>query len=366
VKVVALFNTVDAGNIGLENFALQESGLRRTIVVTKQSREDALMQIDKAYPDCKVQIVSSREASKSSLFGGVLNFMRIERPMVMHAHHAQAALLGALLRCIPRTRLLTTAHNNFDRYKIRHKISFGFAFLFADRIVCNSEGTKASLPWFVRRKKSSVIHNGVDFRKLDIASSSIEKTQTETVIVGTVCRMVPQKDLPTLLRGFAKAYAQSEVPLKLRLVGDGPERRNIDRLICELDIEDAVELTGALPRHKVYETLVDIDIFVVSSRWEGFCNAMVEAGASAKAILATDIDPLPEVIGRENAVFFNAGDSEALGKQLLGLSVDSRHRGKLGQKARDFVRNRYSLELSAERYRKVYEGLAEDLQGERG
>ncbi|KAF0279149.1 hypothetical protein BA897_00020 [Spiribacter roseus] len=175
--------------------------------------------------------------------------------------------------------------------------------------------------------------------------------------------MVPQKDLPTLLRGFAKAYAKSEVPLTLRLVGDGPERCNIDRLIRELDIEDAVELTGALSRYKVYETLVDMDIFVVSSRWEGFCNAMVEAGAAAKAILATDIDPLPEVIGRENAVFFNAGDSEALGKQLLGLSVDSKRREKLGQKARDFVRHRYSLELSAERYRKVYEGLAEELQG---
>ena len=359
MHVIALFNTVDTGNIGLENFMRQEYCRRRTIVVVKQTREDALMQMHQDYPHCKVQIVSGLDTKRRGAFSGLQTLIRLGRPMVMHAHHAQAALLGALMRCIPKTRLVTTAHNNFNRYKIRHKISFGIAFLFSDRIVCNSEGTKASLPWFVRREKSSVIYNGVDFRKLDIASTSIEKTQTNTIVVGTVCRMVPQKDLPTLLRGFAKANARAEVPLTLRLVGDGPERHNIDRLIRELDVENAVELTGALPRHEVYETLVDMDIFVVSSRWEGFCNAMVEAAATGKAIIASDIDPLPEVMGHNNALFFDVGDTDTLCALILELVHDQQQRESLAARGREFVRERYSLDVSALKYKTVYEELAE-------
>jgi glycosyltransferase involved in cell wall biosynthesis len=277
----------------------------------------------------------------------------------MHAHHAQAALLAALLRCFPKTRLVTTAHNDFRRYKFRHKISFGFSFLFSDRIVCNSEGTKASLPWFVKQERVLVIYNGVDFRKLDKVDSSTQKTKGNAVTVGTVCRMVPQKDIPTLLRGFAQAYTQSETPLTLRLVGDGSQRRVVDRLICELDIKDAVELTGALPRDEAYKNLVHMDIFVVSSRWEGFCNAMVEAAAVGKAIIASDIDPLPEVINRDNALFFEVGDSNALCAQILTLCNNKGERLRMAQCGRDYVRERYSLEVSAREYKEVYQELAE-------
>lgn len=354
---ISFFNTVSVGNIGLENFMKQDSSVESVIVVLKQNRTDAQAVLDEMYPQSRAVIVSFRDG----WFYAFRCLLQL-RPFVAHAHHAQAALVTAVLRLLGQIRFVTTAHSNFRHYRVKHKLAFLSAFIMSDRVVCNSEGTRASLPRLISRGKMPVIYNGVDFSKLDgVLGTNQAKHHVDGLLIGTVCRMVPAKDLPTLVRGFAKVVSRSKESVRLRLVGDGPERARVQGLIEELNISEHVELTGAVSRLDVYKNLANMDIFVVSSKWEGFCNAMVEAAAAGKPIIASNIDPLPEVIGKTNAEFFPVGDSEALSNALLDLVDDELKRKQLAASACDFVRSRYSLVASAGRYARIYETLAGEL-----
>lgn len=358
MRVLAIFNTVGPDNIGLENFVAQEGTVDARILVVGQESDAARTFLATNYPGHEGRVESIREWAGGWWTAG-LRAMRDLDADIVHVHHTAGAVVAASARMVRRFRLVATAHNDFSKYRWYQKLGFLFAFLLSDRVVCNSEGTRRSLPRLIRRGKVSVIHNGVDFGRLDrILGEKVHSASSATMVVGTVCRMVPQKDLHTLVRGFAKARQRVGEGLVLRLVGDGPDRDGLAALVCELGLEEVVEFTGALSRDEAYRELSGMDLFVVSSRWEGFCNAMVEAAAAGKPVIATDISPLPEVIGWNNAEFFPVGDSGALADRIEELAKSPERRTEVAARGRDFVRGRYSLEASADRYWRLYAEIA--------
>ena len=79
-------------------------------------------------------------------------------------------------------------------------------------------------------------------------------------------------------------------------------------------------MLGSLNRNDVYKMLHEIDIFVVSSKFEGFCNAMVEAMMAGCMIVSTNIQPLPEVLGgKNNGILYKVGDYKTLANKLETL-----------------------------------------------
>jgi glycosyltransferase involved in cell wall biosynthesis len=222
----------------------------------------------------------------------------------------------------------------------------------SNAVVCNSLNTLKSLPRFVHKKKLFLIYNGVDFNKTH--RSNVPKDSNQFV-VGTACRFVEQKDLETLLRGFHKFISKNEESdAILLLIGDGPKMPNLVDLSVRLKIQEKIIFKGEMSRSEVYKELQQLDVFVVSSIYEGFCNAMVEAAGTGLAIVATDIEPLPEVIGRENACFFRVGDSQALANIIDELQENPHHRAELGRLAEKYVISRYSLEKSSQKYFELY------------
>lgn len=361
MHVIAFFNTIGGSNIGLENFVRQGDDVRKTVVVFRQSLRGAESEIARNYPNARLKVIALRSANFIQAFYSLACMVR-RTPCVLHAHHASAAVVAVLLKYICRSRLVITVHALFDSYKFRHKVAFGLACIASDLVVCNSEATRTSLPKFINENKQVVIYNGVDFNMLDFAMKRWgQSIGDDSVVVGTVCRMVYQKDLPTLIRAFAKAQRSTQKKLLLRIIGDGEEREKIESSVKAYGLGAYVEFTGMVSRDDVYLKLGEIDIFVVSSRWEGFCNAMVEAAAAGKPVIATRIDSLSEVIGTANARFFSAGDADQLCDELLALIADPGLREALGKKSQAFVRGRYSLDASAACYGSYYRNLNAEL-----
>jgi len=360
LRVVCLVNSVNASNIPLENFvAVNSQDIEKHLVVFRQSKKEAEAFMNTAYPNVNLQVHSCAGAAPYKR-GSILLLKRLLQglqPDVVHAHHTGVALAAAMLRPYLRFQLLITAHHTFTDFGYRQKVGWSLAFVMADRIVCNSGNTLKSLPFFIKPLKTKIIYNGVNFQELDQTYPSQGETR-HGLRIGTVCRMVPQKDLTTLIRAFADIAATPNLEdVELRLVGDGPEKVCLESMVSQLGLDRRVQFTGALSRKDAYQELVDLDIFVVSSRWEGFCNAMVEGAATGKAVVATNIDPLPEVIGSENALFFNVGDDKGLARQLKRLCENRELREALGHKVQGFVRSRYPLEQSAQAYENVYRTL---------
>lgn len=123
-------------------------------------------------------------------------------------------------------------------------------------------------------------------------------------------RLRPQKDYPTLFRAFAKL--RSKRPVRLLVLGDGPERENLEALIENLGIGADVQLLGA--KSNPYAYMARASGFVLSSRWEGLPTVLVEALRCGVPVIATDCPSGPREIladGRFGALV-SVGDVEAL------------------------------------------------------
>lgn len=359
IRVICLVNSVGAGNIPLENFiAVDSKNIDKHLVVFYQSKKEVEAFIDNVYPKANFHVHSCSGKGWAGYAFNLWRILRIVQPDVVHAHHTGAAVTAAFLCSFLDFKFLVTAHNPFSAYSYKQKAGYGLSYLMSDQIICNSRNTLDSLPFFFKNKAKLVIYNGINFQEIDRAHTSKPNVQ-QWLQIGTICRMVPQKDLGTLIKAFASiASTPGFEDVKLRLVGNGPKLDHLKAMINKFGLMNRVRFTGALSRRDAYQELVGMDIFVVSSRWEGFCNAMVEAAAAGKAVVASNIQPLPEVIGLENAIFFEVGDDNALAEALKMLCENRKLRETLGNNAQAYVRTRYPIEKSAQEYLRVYETLA--------
>lgn len=360
-KILSVFNRVDSGTIPLENFSkIDYTRFDKYIVVLHQSQAEADVFISDVYPESHISTFSAfshRVSSESWLL--LASVISQVKPDIIHSHHTLASLQTSLLSVFFDFHFLITVHNNYSHYSLIQRLCYGLSYLAADKLICNSENTLRNLPFFVSERKKSIIYNGVDFSEVDAALEKVKKIDAGKVTIGTICRMVSFKDIKTLIKGFDYLVnALYESNANLVLVGDGPERHSLESLVNKLNLDSLVSFTGFLPRKEAYQELSNMDIFVVSSLWEGFCNAMVEAASAGKAIIATDIEPLPEVIGRNNALFFPVRDYRKLAYLLRDLLQNPFKQELLGDKAKSFVRSRYSIETSSQSYELIYKRLA--------
>ncbi|WP_018175318.1 glycosyltransferase [Thioalkalivibrio sp. ALJ9] len=128
-------------------------------------------------------------------------------------------------------------------------------------------------------------------------------------------RLRPQKDFATLIRAFARLRAKSA--MRLIILGEGGDRRKLERLAHELGVEQDVDLAGF--RENPLPFMYRADVFVLSSRFEGAPNVLVEAMALGTPVVATDCPSGPRTLledGRHGPLV-PVGDDAALAHGIL-------------------------------------------------
>jgi glycosyltransferase involved in cell wall biosynthesis len=168
------------------------------------------------------------------------------------------------------------------------------------------------------------------------------------VILG-VGRLVEQKDFPTLVRAFARLRARRSA--RLLILGEGPERAALERLVAELGVAADVRLRGRVPGAPAF--MARAAVFVLSSAWEGFGRVLVEALAMGCPVVSTDCPSGPREI-LENGLYgplVPVGDDAALAAAIESVLERPPERAALRKRAEDF-----SLERGVERYLAVLLG----------
>lgn len=212
--------------------------------------------------------------------------------------------------------------------------------------------------------KLHVINYGVDVGGMDrVAADDISKlraelgAQPDEVLVGSVGRLVEQKDYPTQLRALALAALRSTVKLRMIVAGAGPLAGELRVLAAKLGISDRISWLGE--RRDVWTVLRALDAFVIASKFEPFGVAVLEAMAARLPIVATEVNELPEILdGGRAGMLVPKERPEDLAQALLAVSSDPDLRSRLGTRARTLADERYNLSAVVTQYQGMYDSVS--------
>jgi glycosyltransferase involved in cell wall biosynthesis len=261
-----------------------------------------------------------------------------KNPSPVHAHLPKSELLAAVV--IAKRYFVFSRHNAEPFWPSGPRIISNLL----SKFVCEraSQGiaiSNAVKSYLVKRGEIpnsytiNVVYYG--FQK-DISTNSaglglitnIMTGQSSNYKIGTIGRLVPQKDYPTLLSAFSNVL-KSMPNTYLYVVGEGHLQKNLIDLSKSLGINDKVHWLGKTEYIK--EFLSKIDLFILPSQYEGFGLVLLEAMIAKKPIIAANNSAIPEVLGKTYEGLFSTGDISALAQQIKAAISDNSFSERLVQ-----------------------------------
>jgi glycosyltransferase involved in cell wall biosynthesis len=183
----------------------------------------------------------------------------------------------------------------------------------------------------------SVVYYGInhqDFQLHDFDRAKWRQQELncepEDFVFGTISRLVPQKDLQTLINAFSKI--SKEVRCKLVIVGDGVQRNELEKLVKFFNLEGKVHFLGK--RRDIPELLHGIDAFALSSKYEGLGLVLLEALASEVPIIAARNSAIKEIVNDDVALMFETSSViqlETAMKELIKNPAETKQRVSRGK-----------------------------------
>lgn len=288
-----------------------------------------------------------------SPFGYYLNVISLRRllnkirPDVLNAHYASG--YGTLARLSEFSPYVLSVWGSdvydFPFKSPLHKRIIRKNILAADRLCSTSrvmaEQVRSLCPEI---SKIEITPFGVD---TGVFKPSLQKHESGTITIGTVKTLAPIYGIDTLLRAFAyaKEHMQqsfSSITLRLLIVGDGPQEKELKHLAETLGISDNCIWTGSIPHHDVPGHLNRLDIYVALSKSESFGVAILEASACGLPVIVSDAGGLPEVVVEGETGFVVRRDApEEAGEAILRLMKNRELRESMSKKGVEHVRAFY-------------------------
>lgn len=230
-----------------------------------------------------------------------------------------------------------------------------------DRYVCVSHAVAefTSRMSAIDRDRLVVIPNGIDVESLrgvvpaDLAELGVAPDRRVVTFAG---RLEPQKGLSWLL-DTAVGWLPDLTDCDLLLVGQGRQRAALEKQAIRLGIADRVRFAGW--RSNVVEILAASDLVVLTSRWEGMPNVVLQAMALGLPVLATDVEGARELLGpvaEDQIVAY--GDTETFVNKLVALMNDRPAAEQFGRLNRQRAASDYSLDKMLRGYETLWESLA--------
>jgi glycosyltransferase involved in cell wall biosynthesis len=228
------------------------------------------------------------------------------------------------------------------------------------RFTAEAAGPIAQLGYRGLRRRMRTISYGIDlapYRAVQAPEIAALRAQLgagpDTVLVGSVGRLVEQKDYPTQLRAFAQA-AHAEPRLRMVLAGDGPLRGSIEAHAAELGITDRIVLLGHWTR--VPALLRALDVFVLASKFEPYGVALLEAKCAGSAIVATAVNEIPKILtDGVTGLVVPAEAPEPMAKAFLRMAQDRELRRSLAERAFAEAEHKHSIQAVAGAYQALYD-----------
>jgi glycosyltransferase involved in cell wall biosynthesis len=262
-------------------------------------------------------------------------------------------------------KLLLEEHGRFypeEDKPARRRVNRAVIVPLSHRFVAVSEDVRWRLDRYegLDAARVDVIYNGVDVGPRLTSTERLALRQTlrfteHDIVIGTVGRFDPIKNLPMFIESLAAAREQNS-RIRGLLVGDGPEFGAVKALLGTHGLEDAVHLTGF--RSDARQLVQCLDLFVLSSFSEGTSMALLEAMASGVPAVVTAVGGNPEiVVAGETGWVVPSGAVAALTSAVLDAAADESLRRDFGRAGRQRFEDNFTFGRMIECYRELYRSM---------
>jgi len=282
---------------------------------------------------------------------------------IVRTHQYHANLYGRLAAWLAKVPcIVASVHNVYtiDR-KFHRRIINKFLSGFTDKVVAVSEVVKGNILQYdgLSEDEIMVIYNGIDMDIFSNINGNVIKAEydipSESPVIGTVGRLTLQKGHKYLILAVCKLIKKFP-QIALLIVGDGSMGEDLKTYVKTLGIDDNIIFTGV--RRDIPELLAAMDIFVFPSLWEGLPNALIEAMAAGKAIIATDIPPVREIINTEKiGILVPARDSKAMASSIELLLYDKALAETFGKLAQERAFSHFNINTTVNKYTTLFENI---------
>lgn len=292
--------------------------------------------------------------------------LRRSRPDVLHTYLVSSNIFGAVAGRLAGVPAVVTSRRDtgFSRNRRLELFEEWLVNPLVDRVVAVSPAIADSTrrERGLRPERILTIENGVDLAALEPGLRRRDETRrswglsAEDAAVGVVGHLSPIKGHADFLHAAA-LVAAAHRRVRFFVVGDGPLRSSLEALARDLGIADRVAFMGA--RDDVPRQLGMLDLVVVPSHAEGMSNALLEAMAMGRPVVATAVGGNVDVVrDGVTGLLVPPREPTALAGALAELLADPTVGAALGAAARCRVRQELSLDRMLRRYEELYRSLA--------
>ena len=290
-------------------------------------------------------------AYRLKLLYHLAGLLRMQKPDIIHCHFGTMAYELLLVKSLGLFRDIPVVvyfhgydiqHVNLDNYPNYHQLLFKEA----SKVYTNSEYSRKQLVNLGCQTTLEVLPASFNasFFQRDSEMPSSEKFR-----IVSVGRLIELKGMDTSIDVIAELVRQGYKNIVFNIIGEGPERTKLEQKIKDLQLQQYVNLCGAMPQDQVKEYLSRSDIFLLMGRYDSFNRAeaqglvIQEAQAMGLPVIVTDIGGMPEgVIANETGFIIDPDCPEVAVDKIKLLIENPERRKKFSAKSIEFAKHKYS------------------------
>lgn len=312
-----------------------------------------------------------RPAGDARALGELVGLLRQQEYDIVHTHSSKAGVLGRVAARLVGVPIVVHTVHGFPFHPYMNRVvrdifvaTEKWAASLCDKLIMVSELNRqdAIRLGIAPADKMVTIYSGIDLAAFNRPVASHEKRRqlgldTSSPVVGTVGRLTDQKAPQDFVRA-AKQVLQHRPEAQFVLVGDGPLRSEVEALIGS---EQRVRVLGNRP--DVPEILCVLDVFVLSSLWEGLGRALTEAMATGVPVVATSVDGVPELVkDGETGFLIPPRRPDLLAQQIIYLLDHPDVGRRLGAQARVRVSPQFDMKHMTAQIEFLYGELSNAME----
>ena len=322
--------------------------------------------------DAEIIGIDDRGPLDLSIIRKAIRLCKERQVSIWHAHDYKSNVLGLLVRLCHKMHLVTTAHG-WVRFTSRTPLYYKidrFSMKRYQSVLCVSED-------LIERCRDA----GIRHDRLTLVDNAIVHTDYQTspptdaekallgfgpdhILLGAIGRLSEEKGFDNLLEAVKRLVDEGH-NLGLVIAGEGHLRQALQDQIERLELQNRVHLTGFVTDPRVVYRA--IDVYVLSSRREGLPNVVLEAMASQRAVVTTEVNGIPRLVQHgHNGIVVPTDNIEGLAEGIRQCLLSPDRRRELANEGRRTIEARFSfarrMDKVVETYRSLSPQLATDIR----